>query len=291
MRTSREQDHTIRFLRGLNEQFAQARSQIMMMEPMPNVVKAFSFVIQQERQFSSEDNHNLPQAQAVVNDQIFRRTYHDNSRRGRTFRGRGEGRSYAGSYGGRNFSKLCTHCHRTNHTIETCYLLHDFPPGYRKNMANNVSTHSEAPFNPQAPPNINMIQDQYQQILSLLQKPTPPDAAAHNANAVLVSNSIADNMQPGIGIIEWIIDTACIFGTIHISPTLTINNVLYKTSNYQTLIGSAEQRGGLYVVESKDVTAHTRSLDVSRLNVTSSCIPFCSNISQLTNKASNASVM
>lgn len=35
---------------------------------------------------------------------------------------------------GRNGPKqqmLCTHCKKTNHTVDNCYFKHEFPPGYR----------------------------------------------------------------------------------------------------------------------------------------------------------------
>lgn len=50
MRLFRDQDYTIRFLKGLNEEYSHVKSQIMMMEPFPPIAKAFSLVIQQERQ-------------------------------------------------------------------------------------------------------------------------------------------------------------------------------------------------------------------------------------------------
>lgn len=44
-----EYDYVIRFLKGLNEKFANAKSQIMMLDSFPSINKAFSLVIQQER--------------------------------------------------------------------------------------------------------------------------------------------------------------------------------------------------------------------------------------------------
>lgn len=49
----REQDYAIRFLNGLNENFTHSKSQIMMMNALPNIDKAFSLVIQQEREMHS----------------------------------------------------------------------------------------------------------------------------------------------------------------------------------------------------------------------------------------------
>lgn len=39
-------DNVIRFLKGLNDQFATMKSQIMLMEPLPSINKAFSLVVQ-----------------------------------------------------------------------------------------------------------------------------------------------------------------------------------------------------------------------------------------------------
>ncbi|XP_014506158.1 uncharacterized protein LOC106765902 [Vigna radiata var. radiata] len=47
----REDDYMIRFLRGLNDNYAQVRSQIMILDPMPSIVKTFSMVLQHEREF------------------------------------------------------------------------------------------------------------------------------------------------------------------------------------------------------------------------------------------------
>ncbi|RDX91660.1 hypothetical protein CR513_26323, partial [Mucuna pruriens] len=48
----REVDRVIRFLKGLNDDYSAVRSQIMLMDPLPNVNKVFSLLIQQERQLN-----------------------------------------------------------------------------------------------------------------------------------------------------------------------------------------------------------------------------------------------
>ena len=50
IKSYREGDYVIRFLRGLNEQYSIVRSNIMMMKPLPDLDKVFSILIQQERQ-------------------------------------------------------------------------------------------------------------------------------------------------------------------------------------------------------------------------------------------------
>ena len=44
------QDSLMQFLNGLNDAYSQVRTQILMMEPIPSIDKAFSLVIQEERQ-------------------------------------------------------------------------------------------------------------------------------------------------------------------------------------------------------------------------------------------------
>ncbi|XP_072058145.1 uncharacterized protein [Arachis hypogaea] len=47
----RREDCTTRFLRGLNDQYSTVRSQLMLMNPMPDINAVFPMLIQQERQF------------------------------------------------------------------------------------------------------------------------------------------------------------------------------------------------------------------------------------------------
>lgn len=49
-RLHKEQDYVIKFLNGLNEPFDNAKSQILLMDPLPTINKAFSIIIQQEQQ-------------------------------------------------------------------------------------------------------------------------------------------------------------------------------------------------------------------------------------------------
>ncbi|GAU44048.1 hypothetical protein TSUD_300180 [Trifolium subterraneum] len=50
MREYKDSDQVIRFLKGLNDQYSAVRSQIMLKEPLPNIGKVYSLLVQQERQ-------------------------------------------------------------------------------------------------------------------------------------------------------------------------------------------------------------------------------------------------
>ncbi|MCI38018.1 flavonol sulfotransferase-like protein, partial [Trifolium medium] len=50
MKSYKDSDQVIRFLKGLNEQYYVVRFQIMLMDPLPNITKVYSLLVQQERQ-------------------------------------------------------------------------------------------------------------------------------------------------------------------------------------------------------------------------------------------------
>ncbi|XP_019447222.1 PREDICTED: uncharacterized protein LOC109350440 [Lupinus angustifolius] len=56
VKSYRENDYAIRFLKGLNEQYGAVRSQIILIVPLPTINKAFSLLIQQKRQIMIEGN-------------------------------------------------------------------------------------------------------------------------------------------------------------------------------------------------------------------------------------------
>ncbi|XP_062104341.1 uncharacterized protein LOC133815525 [Humulus lupulus] len=98
---NQEQDYVLYFLMGLNESYAQIRSNILMMEPLPPINKVFYLIIQEEKQ------RPLPNLQLPITAPI-----HTNK-----------------SFGKKPL--LCTHYGLQNHTRDRCYKLHGFPPGWK----------------------------------------------------------------------------------------------------------------------------------------------------------------
>lgn len=93
-----EEDRLMQFLMGLNDVFKAARSNILMMNLLPNVRQAYSLVIQEEmqRQVSSDTPENFSIAAAV------------------------QGKSFPSK---NSKEKLCDHRHRTGHIIADCRTL------------------------------------------------------------------------------------------------------------------------------------------------------------------------
>ena len=61
----RESEYVLCFWKGLNDSYVTVKTQILLMEPLPNVNRIFSLVIQQERQLTRN---------AMVNSKILLNT-------------------------------------------------------------------------------------------------------------------------------------------------------------------------------------------------------------------------
>ncbi|WVY90666.1 hypothetical protein V8G54_036180 [Vigna mungo] len=122
----RNDDSVIKFLRGLNDEFSQVRSQIMLMEPMPTLPKTFSLILQQEREF----HHSSPQ-----NHQDSITNVHFQDPQNKTF---STSRGRTTKFGGR--AKYNDHCKRTNHTSDNCWIKYGLPQGYKPNIRTDSAT-------------------------------------------------------------------------------------------------------------------------------------------------------
>lgn len=253
LRKFKEQDKVIKFLKGLGDQYSHVRSQIMLMSPLPTLDNAFNLILQQERQF------NLPSTtdSSIENQSSVNHFSQTPSRPSNNF-GRGRGRGY--SSGGRG-NRLCTHCNRTNHTVETCFIKHGYPPGFQHRKSNSsgnasvvnsvqdagsahISSSSSASTSTNgSSASLSTIQEQYTQILQLLQQSNLQSTSPSSVNSVFATNSVSHTSpSPSSGknlsnntSHWWIVDTGAtdhithIFdsfsSTYHIAPkTMTMPN-------------------------------------------------------------------
>jgi hypothetical protein len=225
IKKEREDDYIIKFLRGLNDEFSQVRSQVMLMEPMPSLSKTFSLVLQREREFGTPLPPNpAPQSTAFANF-VSENTKPLSFNRGSTNSSRGGGRGGRG--GGGRGNRICTHCGKNNHTIDTCFFIHGFLEGYKK--PNKTSTSPKPSVNlteidpnvtPQgAPPEgnsqqdqLNFLKEQYQQILTFLEQSKEASSSANN-----IQSSIVNSMKGNPSYLPfWILDSGA---TDHICPS------------------------------------------------------------------------
>ncbi|XP_024029706.1 uncharacterized protein LOC112094030 [Morus notabilis] len=141
-----QMDYIMSFLMGLNESFAQVRGQILLMDPLSAINKVFSFISQEERhrkvssQSISTGDLSHSMAFAAKNDSFSKPSNGSPSS------------SAAGNKNQRKDRPFCTHCNYHGHTIDKCYKIHGYPPGFRQRqrtqspatqpgMVNQVSNH------------------------------------------------------------------------------------------------------------------------------------------------------
>ncbi|XP_061354586.1 uncharacterized protein LOC133299161 [Gastrolobium bilobum] len=193
MRTIRDGDHAIRFLKGLNDQYANVRSQIMLLDPLPTVNRIFAFIAQHERQLNLDANilENSFEQSHVRDGGSF------NTWRGRSNISKGRG----------NDNRLCSHCGKINHTTDTCFLKHGFPPEYKTrnpHAANNVSqacvTYPAGEENNQIKNAFNQMfsEEQYQSTLNLIQHSKQvDDSSEHTSNLAQTCTFNVDTTASG----------------------------------------------------------------------------------------------
>ncbi|XP_004512189.1 uncharacterized protein [Cicer arietinum] len=99
------------FLKGLSDNYNTVKTQILMMDPLPDITTAFSLILQQERQISGP----CVDAKVLMNSSIHG-TSNANPRNGL---GRGKGRGSGRGRGGAP-QRQCTFCNRLGHIVDHC---------------------------------------------------------------------------------------------------------------------------------------------------------------------------
>ncbi|KAL0312289.1 UNVERIFIED_CONTAM: hypothetical protein Sradi_5628200 [Sesamum radiatum] len=100
----------IQFLVGLNNMYDQARSQILLLEPLPAVMKAFSMLIRMEKQLQVNVSSMELQSGAayqIRTQGMKKKPFIDKK------------------------SLFCEHCQKTGHCKETCFKIHGVPDWYK----------------------------------------------------------------------------------------------------------------------------------------------------------------
>lgn len=159
-----DQERLMQFLMGLNDSYGPVRSQILLMEPLPSVSRAYSFLLQDETQ------RGLHVSSQTTDHAAFSARIQKNVT------------SHPSEVSSNPL--FCRYCKKDGHLKENCYKLHRYPKGhprynpnhYKKpppHYANNVA-HSAPTTQTLAEPSAisaspQFTSEQHQQILHLLQ--------------------------------------------------------------------------------------------------------------------------
>ncbi|XP_022642892.1 uncharacterized protein LOC111242680 [Vigna radiata var. radiata] len=213
----REIEHVICFLKGLNDNYNTVRTQILLMEPLPNINRVFSLIMQQERQERSNANQFAETTKILVNtaDRNINSWKNDqswkNQDRGTGANGQGRGRVRNPNHG-----KQCSYCNKMNHTVDECYSKHGYPPWYKKtdnsqekkggwNSANICHSAPGPETVQKGSTNTalnSLTQDQMEKLLKMIEK---ADDSTHKINQMN-----RNEKEDKTGTLSWIIDTGAI---------------------------------------------------------------------------------
>ncbi|KAK2387257.1 putative mitochondrial protein [Trifolium repens] len=206
VRGYRLEDQVMQFLTGLGDQFSVVKTQVLLMDLLPSLNKVYSLVIQEEQSLPSP---SIPAESTSLLNAAQRSSY-----RGKA----------APSAGGKSNSKYCTFCHRNNHVVEFCYEKHGHPNQNRNGGSVNASNAEDVEASDDqldngasSTVNNSMTQDQFHQLMALLQQVNLPAPASSSTPSSTVNQlSLAHGLsptEPSSGILSSLI------ASIHAKPS------------------------------------------------------------------------
>ncbi|XP_072087411.1 uncharacterized protein [Arachis hypogaea] len=264
------EEYVVKFLKGLNEQYSNVKSQIMLMKPLPEINTVLSMLTQQEQELNCD-----PSNSNIVTNSLEVQT----STGGGSFSGRGRGRGRNSGRGGNQksysrgyTSKFCSYCNRIGHLAETCYKKNGFPTHQKQRVANQLSTDEIVENSSAEIADSNqdkksddtvlvLTPDQKETLLALLQQPRMPTSNSVNhitSSATLTQPKVLVNLPDGST------TTTNICGTVQLSKHLILTNVLPSLK----MIGQAKVIGNLYVMDAQPWKLTTPEVNTHSVNVT-----------------------
>ncbi|KAM6551366.1 hypothetical protein CsatB_001174 [Cannabis sativa] len=172
------QSQVLQFLTGLNESYASVRAQILLNEPIPNLSRVFSMIVQEERQRTLGTSNITALASSV------RPSSSTNPPRNKKPR------------------PSCSNCGKPGHLVDKCFFIHGFPPGYgdkRKNdKGKNLAPQASANLTA-AEPSTNQVHidlsTQCQQLISLLSQQLTQNAPSADPQVPAAASNMAGTLS------------------------------------------------------------------------------------------------
>ncbi|KAK2998862.1 hypothetical protein RJ639_023002, partial [Escallonia herrerae] len=123
MQEMREEEKVFDFLMGLDDTYKTVRSQILSIDPLPGLGRAYAMAAQEEKQ-QVVATARVPTIEATT---LLAKAPHMRHGGDQKIDRRGEN-SGERRHGGLH----CTQCNRSNHSRENCYEIIGYPPGWRR---------------------------------------------------------------------------------------------------------------------------------------------------------------
>ncbi|XP_071687657.1 uncharacterized protein [Rutidosis leptorrhynchoides] len=119
----------MQFLMGLNDCYVSVRSNILLRDPLPDVKSAYALLSREEshRNLNSKENVVTKTQTSAFIAQTFNKDANPNNNNNSRFN----------NSRGPNQNLKCKKCNKLGHTIDRCFEIVGYPPGFKKNFNNN----------------------------------------------------------------------------------------------------------------------------------------------------------
>ncbi|KAK9725217.1 hypothetical protein RND81_05G129200 [Saponaria officinalis] len=278
--TRTEQEHVHQFLLGLNRLlYDTVRSNLLAIDPLPSMNHVYATLSREEQaRVTTKAKEDRSEVMSFI-VQSARPSCTDHPREMRTDAQTGP--------------RYCTYCKRRNHDVSACFELHEYPNWWYELDQTKKRSKSFKPGGPSAAKGrgnagldlsglAGLNSEQWQLLNSLYNKnqeststslvhDTMPGkkvwiidsgATDHMSGDLNLFSHFRDIVQHPVGLLNGDYSTATKIEDVILDARLTLHNVLFDRTS-RMLIGTGEQKGGLFYYKGLATTAVVRSSSLS----------------------------
>ncbi|GJU00934.1 ribonuclease H-like domain-containing protein [Tanacetum coccineum] len=262
----------MQFLIGLDDMYNSVRSLILTTEPLPDLRSAFATLSRDE----SHRNSGLSSKSVKIGPTAFVSRPSNGNNWNTNKIGNNNNNNFGSNRRFERMSNLvCKHCNMTGHTIDRCFELVGYPPGFKRNNSsqsntNNTTSNDIKTDHSKSVPN-TLTNDQYQRLMALLS-----DTVTHPNRTVELVKSIESYKLANDLIIK---DMLVVLG-YHVSLTsvhkLSRDNKVIVSFNgskckiqdltQSFLMGTGSEKEGLYFLDEDSADNGNKSAPKGSVN-------------------------
>ncbi|KAA8531962.1 hypothetical protein F0562_006896 [Nyssa sinensis] len=194
-----QMEYIMSFLMGLDDSFSQVHGQLLLMDPMPPINRVFSLIVQEEQQTRTNPSSDSSNSTGTM---VFA-VKTDAAKSGGSGSQNSQNSNSNASKNQKRDRPYCTHYKILGHTVDRCYKIHGYLPGYkfRSNNNSNVAAHQGSTSDDRSDQSNsfgsfvqNLNSNQYQQLMSMLSTHLSSSAKVTNAPDPSQTNCLADQV-------------------------------------------------------------------------------------------------
>ncbi|CAO2834773.1 unnamed protein product [Amaranthus hypochondriacus] len=190
---NQQDQRLIHFLMRLDDQFDQARTNILMMKELPTAQGAYRILVQEER------HKNISKTAAVSTESMAfvadKRKFYDHNQNRNSDPNLAYKRPKTGGIKKNNY--YCDHCKMRGHSIQRCFKIHGYPDPKGKKIAANV--HNESKDYNTDIGGTGLTSEQLTNLMAFINKSDAPtdakDADLANDSSVFTATNLAGPFQ------------------------------------------------------------------------------------------------